>query len=139
MDAVLDALHAVNLVFGMAAVGAALYEALVVIPGVRARPAREATEMLRTLRLSPHRPSYRYLPVSGLASGVAALAIVALWNEQPRPAAVLTAVGFLLFAGALVANLRYWGFAENRIYKLSTPVDDATLAGLATRNLVRTV
>jgi hypothetical protein len=137
MDTLIDVLRTLNLVFGMAATGGAIYEAFVVVPRARTLGSAAATDVLRSLRLSPHTRVYRYLPASGVVSGVAGLVVAVLWNEQPRSAAILTALGFVLFVGALILNLLYWGAAEKRVYRLTTPADDSTLAMLSARNVGR--
>jgi hypothetical protein len=81
VDAVLDVLRTVNLLFGALALGGAVYEALLILPTTRALGPVDGVALLRTLHLAPGRPAYRYLPISGIVSGVAAAVVVVLWTQ----------------------------------------------------------
>jgi len=137
MDVALDLLRTLNLGFGALALGAAVYEAALILPTVRSLAAVDGYALLRTLKLHPARPAYRYLPLSGIASGIAAGVIVVLWNEQPQNAALLTAVGLVLFLGAAAMNVAYWSLGAKRLYEPAAAPDDEVLRRLAARNLWR--
>ena len=137
MDVLLDAMRTANLVFAALATGGAVYEAVLVLPTARARPTADAFALLRTLHFHPARPAYRFLPVAGIGSGVTALVILLLWNEQSQSAAVLTALALVLFFGALGLNLAYWSLGAHRLYEPDAAPDEDVLRRLGTRNVGR--
>ena len=134
----LDALRALNLFLGAAAAGGAVYEAALILPAARSRPVAAGVELLRELRLSPHRnPGYRYLVVTGFGSLIAAAVVAAFWNRQPQSAAVLNAVGLALYLAAAVVDAVYWSYGGRHLYG-GGPVDEDVLERQANQNLLRT-
>lgn len=136
----LEALRFVNIVGGAVLIGAMFMEFAVVLPTFRRLSPAVAVPFLGTM--GPQ--AWRVMPPFGVASGVAAAAILVFrYGELSTRAIVLTAVGLAFTGCAVASNLFFYLPVEKQMRSFAPEATREeyarALTRLTTRHVVRLV
>jgi hypothetical protein len=106
VNALVDVLRTVNLLGGAVLIGGMIMEFMLILPVQRQIPAADAARAFKIM--SPI--AWRYLPVCGALSVIAAIVLVILsaWHDFEGEVIAFTLAGIACFVPAIIANLGFY-------------------------------
>lgn len=131
MNALVDVLRTVNLLGGAVLIGGMIMEFMLILPTQRQIPAADAARAFRIM--SPI--AWRYLPVCGALTVIAAIALLVLsgWHDFAGEVIGLTIAGIACFVPAIATNLGLYLRADQAARAWTPERGDAEFNGLLAR------